>query len=94
MLAEIENQIESGDFGFHKWRWQQRLLYSRGICMLVLDKPKDTLSIAQQGFSLGRKVKNQKFTALNHELLGLALTKLRRIDEAFCQAPIISAGYK
>ena len=82
MLDKIEEQINTGAFGFHNWRWQQRLLHARGLCLLALNEPAKALSLAEEGLSFAEKSVNRKYLALNHELRGMALAKLGRVDEA------------
>jgi tetratricopeptide (TPR) repeat protein len=82
LLDKIEKQINTGAFSFHKWRWQQRLLHARGLCFLALDEPAKALVLAEAGLTLAETSVIRKYVALNHELRGMALAKLGRVDEA------------
>jgi tetratricopeptide (TPR) repeat protein len=82
LLNNIEAQINAGSFGFHSWRWRLRLLHTRGLCLLASDEPSKALSLAEEGVSLAETSVIRKYVALNHELRGLALAKLGRVDEA------------
>jgi len=82
LLNKIEVQINAGSFGFHNWRWQLRLLHARGLCFLAFDEPTKALTLAEEGVSLAETSVIRKYVALNHELKGLALAKLGRVDEA------------
>jgi tetratricopeptide (TPR) repeat protein len=82
LLNKIEEQINSGAFGFHKWRWQQRLLHARGLCLLALNEPAKALALAEEGLPLAERSVNRKYAALNHELRGKALAILGRVDQA------------
>ena len=85
LLDEIEMQINTGSFGFHRWRWQLRLLRTRGLCYLALDVPKKALETADDGLLLAESKFSQKYVALNHELRGKALAKLGNTDEAIAE---------
>jgi len=78
LLEEIEEQISTGSFGFHSWRWRLRLLHTRGLCTLALDKPTQVLALAEEGLQLAEIKKTRKYIALNHGLLGGALAVLDR----------------
>jgi predicted ATPase len=82
LLDEIETQINAGAFGFHNWRWRLRLLYARGLCFLALDNPAKTLAFAEEGLLLAETAIARKYTALNHELKGLALAELGNLADA------------
>ena len=82
LLDEIENQINAGSFGFHNWRWQLRLLHTRGLCFLALGKPVNALALADEGLPLAETNITRKYVALNHELKGKALAELGDFDEA------------
>lgn len=82
MLEKIENQISSGSFGFHSWRWKIRLLHARGLCLLALDRPENVLDLAEEGLQLAESSAIRKYITLNHELKGMILAKMRRDDEA------------
>jgi tetratricopeptide (TPR) repeat protein len=82
LLDKIDEQINTGAFGFHKWRWQQRLLHARGLCFLGLDEPAKALALAEEGLLLAESSIIRKYVALNHDLRGLALAKLGRVDGA------------
>ena len=82
MLNEIEAQIESGEFGFHKWRWWLRLLYIRGLCFLVQGVPKKALALAEEGLPLAEINITKKYIALYHQLRGKALSELGHLDKA------------
>lgn len=85
MLGEIEAQITTGSFGFHNWRWQLRLLHTRGLCFLVLKEPTKTLESADHGLKLAEINVTRKYIALNHELRGMALEKLGNLDQAISE---------
>ncbi|HDD62196.1 MAG TPA: hypothetical protein ENF22_06685 [Chloroflexi bacterium] len=82
LLEEIEEQINAGSFGFHSWRWQLRLLHTRGLCALALDKPAQVAALAEEGLQLAELKEARKYIALNHGLFGVALAVLDRVDEA------------
>jgi len=82
MLNKIEAQIDAGSFGFHGWRWRMRLLHTRGLCLLALNKPNEALSLAEEGVVLAEKYVIRKYVALNHGLKSIALANLGRADEA------------
>jgi predicted ATPase/DNA-binding SARP family transcriptional activator len=82
LLDEIEVQINAGAFGFHSWRWQLRLLHTRGLCFLALDEPTKVLALAEEGVMLAETNVTRKYIALNNELKGMALAKLGNIDKA------------
>jgi len=82
LLDEIEEQINIGSFGFHNWRWQLRLLHTRGLCFLALDKPANALALADEGLPLADRNLTRKYIALNNDLRGMALAKLENVDEA------------
>lgn len=82
LLDEIEEQIAAGSFGFHSWRWRLRLLHTRGLCLLSLDKPAVVVPLAEEGLQLAEIKLTRKYIALNHELLGRAMAMLGDVDEA------------
>ena len=82
LLDEIEEQINTGSFGFHNWRWQLRLLHTRGLCFLALDKPENALALAEEGLPLAEINRTRKYIALNNNLRGMALAELKKVDEA------------
>jgi predicted ATPase/DNA-binding winged helix-turn-helix (wHTH) protein len=82
LLNKIEVQINAGSFGFHSWRWRLRLLHARGLCFLALNEPAKALALAEDGLPLAETNVTRKYVALNHELKGMALAKLGRVDEA------------
>ena len=82
LLNKIEVQINAGSFGFHSWRWRLRLIHTRGLCFLASDDPSKALSLAEQGLPLAETSAIRKYVALNHELRGMALATLGRVDEA------------
>jgi len=82
LLDEIEQQISTGSFGFHSWRWRLRILHTRGLCCFVLDEPKKALDAMADGLRLAESKCSQKYVALNHELRGLALAEFGITDEA------------
>jgi tetratricopeptide (TPR) repeat protein len=82
LLEEIEEQISAGSFGFHSWRWRLRLLHTRGLCLLSLDKPAEVVPLAEEGLQLAEIKETRKYIALNHGLLGRALAMLGDVDEA------------
>jgi tetratricopeptide (TPR) repeat protein len=82
LLDKIEEQINTGAFGFHKWRWLQRLVHARGLCFLARDEPVKALALAEEALPLAETSVIRKYVALNHELRGMALAKLGRVDEA------------
>jgi len=93
LLDKIEVQINCGSFGFHNWRWQVRLLHTRGLCFLALDEPEKSLALADEGLLLAEKTIARKYTALNHALRGQALAKLGHLDEAILELELaISLG--
>jgi len=81
-LDEIEEQINAGSYGFHSWRWRLRLLHTRGLCLLALNKPTMIVPLAKEGLLLAEMKVTRKYVALNHELLGMTLVMLGNIDEA------------
>jgi len=85
LLDEIEGQINVGSFGFHNWRWRLRLLHARGLCFMVLDEPAKVLTLAEEGLSLAETNVSRKYVALNHELKGIALAELSKMDEAISE---------
>jgi DNA-binding SARP family transcriptional activator len=82
LLEEIEEQISAGSFGFHSWRWRLRLLHTRGLCLLSLDKPAEVVPLTEEGLQLAEIKETRKYIALNHGLLGRALAMLGDVDEA------------
>jgi DNA-binding SARP family transcriptional activator len=82
LLNTLEVQINAGSFGFHSWRWRLRFLHARGKCLLALDEPSEALKLAEDGVHLAEKHNIRKYVSLNHELKGMALTRLARLDEA------------
>jgi predicted ATPase len=82
LLDEIEEQINTGEFGFHKWRWHLRLLHARGLCYLAIEKPEKALALAEEGLPLAETATIHKYVALNYELKGMALASLDKVDEA------------
>jgi predicted ATPase/DNA-binding SARP family transcriptional activator len=82
LLNKIELQINAGSFGFHSWRWRLRILHARGLCFLALNEPAKALVLAEDGLPLAETNVTRKYVALNHELKGMALAKLGRVDEA------------
>lgn len=82
LLDEIEEQISIGSFGFHNWRWQLRLMHTRGLCFLALDKPTKALALAEEGLPLAETNVTRKYIALNNDLKGKALAELGNVDEA------------
>jgi tetratricopeptide (TPR) repeat protein len=81
-LAELEVRLQQNDFGFHGWRWRLRLLHIKGLALLSLEKPDAALALAEEGMQLARKTKATKYSALNHELTGLAQSALGDMDAA------------
>jgi tetratricopeptide (TPR) repeat protein len=73
LLNEIETQISAGSFGFHRWRWELRVLHTRGLCALAQDEPERALDLAKSGAMLAKAKGSQKYVALNHEMRGTAL---------------------
>lgn len=82
LLDNIEQQINAGSFGFHNWRWRLRLLHARGLCFLAIDEPSKALAMGEQGLALAETAVIRKYVSLNHELMGMALAELNRLDEA------------
>jgi len=82
LLEEIEEQISAGSFGFHSWRWRLRLLHTRGLCFLALDKPAEVVPLAEEGLQLAEIKEARKYIALNHGLLGRAVAMLGDVNEA------------
>jgi tetratricopeptide (TPR) repeat protein len=85
LLDRIENQINAGSFGFHKWRWRLRLLHARGLCYLRLDEPAKALVLADEGLPLAETNISRKYIALNHELRGGAMAELGDRDGAISE---------
>ena len=82
MLNKIETQIDAGEFGFHKWRWQLRLMHALGLCFLALGEPAKSLALAEEGLPLSEKNITRKYIALNHQLRGRALAASGNYDQA------------
>ena len=82
LLEKIEEQISAGSFGFHSWRWRLRLLHTRGLCLLALDKPAEVVPLAEEGLQLAEIKEARKYIALNHGLLGRALALLGHVGQA------------
>jgi tetratricopeptide (TPR) repeat protein len=82
MLNKIETQIDAGEFGFHKWRWQLRLLHASGLCLLSLGEPAKSLALADEGLPLAETNSTRKYIALNHQLRASALRELGKINKA------------
>jgi len=82
LLDKIEEQINSGAYGFHKWRWHLRLLHVRGLCFLAVDTPAEALELANKGRKLAEASIIRKYIALNLQLEFMALAKLGRVGEA------------
>jgi tetratricopeptide (TPR) repeat protein len=82
MLEKIDEQINAGSFGFHRWRWQLRFWHARGLCFLALEQPAKALALAEGGLPLANTNVTRKYIALNHELKGMALAELGNMDEA------------
>ncbi|MEE9599079.1 MAG: AAA family ATPase, partial [Anaerolineales bacterium] len=82
LLEEIEDQISAGSFGFHSWRWRLRLLHTRGLCLLALDKPAQVIPLAEEGLQLAEIKETRKYISLNHGLLGMTLALLDRVNAA------------
>jgi len=82
LLNKIEVQINAGSFGFHSWRWRLRHLHARGLCYLALNEPAKALVLAEDGLPLAETNVTRKYVALNHELKGMALAELGKVDEA------------
>ena len=91
LLDKIEVQINSGSFGFHNWRWQVRLLHARGLCFLALDDLAKALALADEGLLLAATTIARKYTALNHELRGLALAEMGVLDDAISELSLAIA---
>jgi tetratricopeptide (TPR) repeat protein len=85
LLDEIEVQIKDGSFGFHNWRWRLRLLHARGLCFLALDEPAKALTMAEEGLLLAETAVIRKYIALNHEMKGVAISELGKMDEAISE---------
>jgi len=85
LLDEIEEQTNAGSFGFHSWRWQLRLLHTRGLCFLALDEPAKALAAGAGGLLLAEANVARKYVALSHELKGMALGELGNMGEATCE---------
>jgi tetratricopeptide (TPR) repeat protein len=49
---------------------------------LALNEPAKALALAEDGLPLAETNVTRKYVALNHELKGMALAKLGRVDEA------------
>jgi len=81
-LEQIEEQMDSGDFGYHGWRWRIRLLHIQGLCHLRLHDPERALTLAAEGMALAQRTSARKYIALFHELTGAAMAKLGRWAEA------------
>jgi DNA-binding SARP family transcriptional activator len=85
LLDEIEVQINAGSFGFHSWRWRLRLLHARGLCFLALGEPEMAMTSAKDGLPLAETNVTRKYVALNHDLMGMALAELGKMDEAISE---------
>ncbi len=81
-LEQIEEQMDSGDFGYHGWRWRIRLLHIQGLCHLHLHDAERVLRLAAKGAALAQRTSARKYIALFHELTGAAMAKLGRWEEA------------
>jgi tetratricopeptide (TPR) repeat protein len=82
LLESIEESFTAGEFGFHSWRWQLRLLHARGFCYLSLGQSDKALTMADEGLALANTDGIAKYTTVNHELRGAALSGLDRHAEA------------
>ncbi len=81
-LARLESRLGEKQYGYHAWRWRLRLLHTRGLCYLALDRASDALALAAEGLSLAQSAGAQKYVALSHELAGAALAALGRAEES------------
>ena len=85
LLNKIEEQINTGSFSFHKWRWRLRLLHARGLCFLALDEPANALIMTEEGLLLAETAVIRKYIALNHEMKGAAMAELGKMDDAISE---------
>jgi DNA-binding SARP family transcriptional activator len=88
-LQAIEQRIEQEAFGFHRWRWQLRLLEAQALCQLALNQPGRAHALAQAGFALAKSTSARKHAAIHQELLGRALVQLGQSSAAI--APLRAA---
>jgi DNA-binding SARP family transcriptional activator len=75
-LVALEKRLEQNDFGFHGWRWRLRLWHIKGLALVALGSPDQSLTLAAQGMQLAQRTTAAKYIALNHKLRGLAHTAL------------------